>query len=337
MLFLLRFARVVVVVGMLLVTSRARADDIPISDEARAHFDAGVTLLEDPEGARFEDAYRAFKAAYAASPSPKILGNLALCAMKLERDGEAIEAYQRYLSEVADIHPSERAQMEKDLAVLDTTAASIEVRITSGGAAALASATVSDERTPVQGAPIVNRYETQDGMWRARLRPGLHRVMVSASGHRDATWVVELAPAARVAHAIALDAEAAPKPPVALPSKVVPAPEPSKNGPTTGFFVGLAVTGVVGAAAAITGGLAAERHARYEDARAAGDVSAGDEIRDTGKKLNIAADVLIGATGVSAAVTLALLIAGLVGDDAEAPAKATLVVAPTRLDVRVAF
>jgi tetratricopeptide (TPR) repeat protein len=73
--------------------------DVQITEEARQHFKAGVNLLNDPDGPRYEEAYREFKAAYASSPSYKILGNLGLCAMKLERDGEAIEYYDRYLQE----------------------------------------------------------------------------------------------------------------------------------------------------------------------------------------------------------------------------------------------
>ncbi len=57
---------------------------MPINDEARNHFNAGVNLIQDPDGPRYEEAYREFKAAYAAAPSWKILGNLGIAAMKLE-------------------------------------------------------------------------------------------------------------------------------------------------------------------------------------------------------------------------------------------------------------
>ena len=60
----------------------ARAADVVITEEARTHFAAGVALLQDPKEPRYEEAYREFKAAYAAAPSYKILGNLGLCAMK---------------------------------------------------------------------------------------------------------------------------------------------------------------------------------------------------------------------------------------------------------------
>src|SRR5258706_13658285 len=96
----------------------AHADDVQITPEARARFGAGVNLLKDPEGPRYEEAYREFKAAYAASPSYKILGNLGLCAMKLERDEEAIAAYDRYLKEGKDLDPAEMAQVRADLQTL---------------------------------------------------------------------------------------------------------------------------------------------------------------------------------------------------------------------------
>src|SRR5688572_4726463 len=89
----------------------ARAEDPPISEEARRHFKAGVHFMQDPDGEKVEEAYREFKVAYSLSSSPKILGNMGTSAMKLERDGEAIEAYARYLREVADIDADERAQI----------------------------------------------------------------------------------------------------------------------------------------------------------------------------------------------------------------------------------
>ena len=102
-----------------------------LRDEARKHVRAGVSYLEDPEGARFEEAYHAFKAAFAASPSPKILGNIGLCAMKLERDGEAIDAFQRYLAEVKDLDADERAQVTRDLTTLRTGVVRLELRVAS--------------------------------------------------------------------------------------------------------------------------------------------------------------------------------------------------------------
>lgn len=154
-------------------SAAATADDVVITAEAKKRFAAGVALLEDPDGPRYEDAYRAFKSAYAASPSPKILGNIGLCAMKLERDGEAIDAYRRYLSEVDDIPPEEREQIQRDLGILE--ASSGEVTIT----ADRADFEVADERTPTKGPEVRNVYGPFEGTTTTlRLRAGAHRLQV---------------------------------------------------------------------------------------------------------------------------------------------------------------
>src|SRR5690349_6487515 len=102
--------------ALCLLASGARAaDPANAEDEAHRHFKVGISYLQDPEGERYEDAYGEFKLAYELSHSPKVLGNIGLCAMKLERDGEAINAYTRYLAEVPDIEADERAQIERDL------------------------------------------------------------------------------------------------------------------------------------------------------------------------------------------------------------------------------
>jgi hypothetical protein len=55
-------ARKVVVMGIGLVivglALPSHAAEVVISDDARAHFSAGVNLLQDPDGARYEEAYR---------------------------------------------------------------------------------------------------------------------------------------------------------------------------------------------------------------------------------------------------------------------------------------
>jgi hypothetical protein len=128
------------------LSAPAAAADPPITERARAHFTAGVNLLQDPEGARYEEAYREFKAAYAESPSWKVLGNLGLTSMKLERDGEAIDAYERYLKEGgAELDADERAQIQRDLSTLKSSAVTLTLQSSPAGA------TITDERQAVQG------------------------------------------------------------------------------------------------------------------------------------------------------------------------------------------
>src|SRR5580658_8283091 len=132
--------------------SVAHADDVAITPEARARFSAGVNLLKDPDGPRYEEAYREFKAAYASSPSYKILGNLGLCAMKLERDAEAIQAYEKYIALGKDLDPAEIAQVKTDLQTLKEGVVYVSVASDPPGAK------VVDTRLPVRGDKITNIY-----------------------------------------------------------------------------------------------------------------------------------------------------------------------------------
>ncbi|MCA9622847.1 MAG: hypothetical protein KC731_27700, partial [Myxococcales bacterium] len=199
-----------------IVLAGAGHAQVPINDRARELFRTGVTLLEDPAGPRYEEAYRAFRAAHRESPSPKILGNLGLCAMMLERDGEAIEAYQRYLREVGDIGADEREHIERELSVLAASAVPLRLTVSPGDA------TIIDERRPIRGETVTNRYEAKDGVLSTRIRAGQHRLVVRRDGHRDEVWNVEASPGSPLEREIRLSPTAAPEPPVVVPGDTEP-------------------------------------------------------------------------------------------------------------------
>jgi hypothetical protein len=303
----------------LLVATAARSD-VPVSDEARQLFRTGVSLLEDPEGARYEEAYAAFKAAYEKSPSPKILGNLGLCAMKLERDSEAIDAYTRYLAEVTDIAPEERAQIERDLGILKTNVVPVQIVVEPLGA------TIYDERRPVSGPPIVNRYGPVRGPLGIGVRPGAHVVRVELAGHTAASWRFDGVPGQRQEKAFTL-APAGPAP-VATPTTPAAPAEPERPIPA-GVWVGLAATGAFAVGATITGVLALGKNSDYEDEiskpKPGIDPAKAEDLRDAGQTLNIVTDVLIGGAIVSAGVTVILF---FTRPEVEAGASAGLRVVP---------
>ncbi len=172
----------------LLAACPAHAADDAISDEARRHFNAGVTLLQDPDGARYEDAFAEFQAAYAASLSPKILGNIGYCALKLERDGDAISAYTRYLQEVPDVDPVEAAQINRDLATLRAGLVRVTVIVDVPGAA------VVDKRVPVRGETITNLYGPVNGRIEIGLRPGHHAIEMRLRGEVIGRWDFDARP-----------------------------------------------------------------------------------------------------------------------------------------------
>lgn len=234
----------------------ASADEVPISDEARAHFKAGVSLLQDPEGERVEEAYREFKAAYESSQSPKILGNMGLCAMKLERDGEAIEAYTRYLREVTDLGPDERAQIVRDVQTLTTGV--VTVQLTVSGAPPGTKVIVTDVRTPVKGEKVTNAYVLpSDHKLVVGVRSGHHMLTARAPGFQDEQWEMEALSGSKESRTLTLKPRATapvvatpPRPAGPEPSRVEPEPTPSRvpwvvAGAGAALMVAGAVTGVV--------------------------------------------------------------------------------------------
>src|SRR5215470_10538239 len=91
------------IVGSLIIMGSGCAwgADAAQREEVKRAFAAGVILLKDPDGAKYEEALAQFNKAYRLTGSWKALGNVALCSMKLERDGEAVAAYEKYLTEGA--------------------------------------------------------------------------------------------------------------------------------------------------------------------------------------------------------------------------------------------
>src|SRR5689334_22822696 len=198
-------ARRVLAVALILALSTgsvaAFAADVPISEDARSHFTAGVSFLQDPDGARYEEALREFQAAYAISPSWKILGNLGLAAMKLERDGEARDAMRGYLDGGGkQLDPQERAQMERDLQALEASLVVVHLEATPNGI------TLVDERQPLTGGPIINRYGPLTGPVDLGVRAGHHRFTAKLEGYADQVWEVEGQPRGKLSHSFVLTA-----------------------------------------------------------------------------------------------------------------------------------
>lgn len=290
-----RWAGILAVIGWGMLTTSPVLAETPISPEARQHFRTGVALLRDPTGPKYEEAYLAFKAAYRASPSPKILGNLGLCALMLERDGEAIDAYRRYLDEVPDIGDEERAEIQRELDVLLAGAVPFTLEVSPPG-----TVTLIDERQPVKGLPVLNRYVSDDGNVSLRLRAGVHHVTIEREGFVAATLDVEAIPGSPIARRVTLE-------PVAS-DPLVPATEGASVWGEPPVIAGLVVTGALGVAMATTMGIGLATHADYEDARAEGDVDRGDALRRRGQALNVASDVLLGLTVASAVTTAGLVL-----------------------------
>ncbi len=119
------------------VPAQTEPDGEPEADEeARARFQAGNIAFEQ---GRYEAALNDFRQSYELSRRPALLFNIGAAAQNLNRDREALEAYEQYLRELPDAE--NRAAVEARVRILR---AALAGEPTSGG---------GDERQPQSGTP----------------------------------------------------------------------------------------------------------------------------------------------------------------------------------------
>lgn len=222
----------------------ARADTPPtVSAEAKAHFQRGTAAMRlgTPEG--HAQAYREFKAAYEASPSWKILGNLGQAADELERDGEAIAALQEYLAQSRGQAGSRKStNLQADLDRLQANVATVTLE-------APGTLWIVDTRLPPdgEGEPVVNQYGPfEGGRAELRVRAGKHEFQLEGEAAASAApWAVALEPGDTTSHNFAVsEPEPEPEPATAA----LPEDEPAEiEGPSHTASYVLWGLGAVGA------------------------------------------------------------------------------------------
>jgi hypothetical protein len=277
---------------MAVVPCAHAAGDVVITEEARTHFAAGVALLQDPKAPRYEEAYREFKSAYAASPSYKILGNLGLCAMKIERDAEAIRAYETYLKEAGtDVAAEQLAQVQRDLLTLK--AGVLEVTVSSDPPGA----TIVDSRTPVEGPDVRNSYGSILVPTTLGLRHGHHVMTARLQGYLDQQWEFDATESKAPPHAFTMT-----KPVVAEHPTVRERPVPTAAYVAGGATIALALGG------AFFGALALQRHSDFVSVNDGLHVAEASGDRSSGQTLNIVTDSFFGAAVIGAGITTYLVL-----------------------------
>ena len=84
-------------------------------EQAKLHMAAGAALYNDPSGHKCEEAYVEFGKAYELSGSLNALKNRAVCALELEKDGEALLDYKKVLAGMGEkLPPEEKTQIAND-------------------------------------------------------------------------------------------------------------------------------------------------------------------------------------------------------------------------------
>lgn len=316
----LRRFGLVLLVGLSLpcVPGVARAEEA-ISAEARGYFRNGVELLQsDPPN--FQDAYYQFKLAYEKSGSWKVLGNLGLCAVKLERDGEALGFYEEYLSRGGDeINKEERDAIERDMLLIRGNGATFEL------SSKLDALRIQDSRTGSNLA--AQSYEMTDGTKTIFVRAGGHRLTARTGDGRTLVWDVTIEPGATIAHEFDFDAPpekdgaAGSTAPAVAPTDAGTTPAASGGGgtlSTIGFItggVGLAALG--GAGVSWLMARSKEDSAREKCVKNVCDSSAKPLFREANDLADISTGLLVGG-GVLAVAGLGMVIGGYAASDAGA-------------------
>ncbi|HEY6078647.1 MAG TPA: hypothetical protein VIW29_07580 [Polyangiaceae bacterium] len=202
---------------LLSVSGRVEASQ----DAAKRYFQNGVELITAAQP-NYQDAYYQFQLAYQeSSKSWKVLGNLGLCALKLERDQEAVTYYEQYLKKGgSEIAPEERAAIEQDLLLLKGNLAT--VRITS----AVQDLKVVDRRAGSQ-APAQS-YALEGGELELKLRAGNHNLSAT-SGNKRLNWDVVLEPKSVATHEFDFDEPPPPPAPVAVAAAPATPPPPASD------------------------------------------------------------------------------------------------------------
>jgi hypothetical protein len=173
-----------------------------------------------------------------------------------------------------------------------------------------AGAFVIDERIAVQGPPIKNSYGPLADKLKLGIRSGSHRFTAHIDGYQDQVWMVDGQPGGALQHQFELKLV-----PAAAGPETSPGTPPPAGGATvvvkerpvpTGVYIGLAATGVLAVGTGVVGGLALSKHGDFQSKNDGSDPSGAQSLKDSGKTLNLATDILLGGAVVAGAVTAVL-------------------------------
>lgn len=291
------------------LTFPALADDAKI-EEAKKHMEAGAAFYNDPGGHKCEEAYREFKKAYELSGSLNALKGMGVCALELERDGEAIEAYQKYLEGKGDqLDPAEKQQMETDLTALKEAVATVTIRTDKPGVK------ITDVRQPSRGFPITNHYQGTIEGKTLGIHPGQHTFTATVDGEPDQVWKVDISNGGKYNHIFEFEKG---KPVTAegftdqdlkgggVGASTTPDQADKAGGtrpvPTSVYVVG-GLSVALAVPTAIFMVMAKSKKSDYDAANGHSPKAQLDDMRSSVQSANLVADIFLGATVVGLATT----------------------------------
>jgi tetratricopeptide (TPR) repeat protein len=252
-------------------------------NDASAHFERGMTFFKDGD---YVAAMVEFKKAYEIDPNYRGLYNLGQTSKELRDYAAALDTFERYLAEGGnEIEAERKKKVEGWVAELREKIARVTLTTNVPGA----EITVDDV---LVGTTPLTKPVTMNA--------GRRRVVVTKDGYAPLTRFIDVA--GTETKTIALDL-----------SSLTGGGGGGGGGNqvaevehTPWPWVGLGVTGALGIATGVVGGLALSKKSTFDDALGAFPTSATviEEARDDARKFALAADVLGGITGAAAVLTI---------------------------------
>jgi hypothetical protein len=268
------------------VSAQPSAADL---ESGRRHFDRGVEYYRD---GNINAALIEFKRAYAAAPNYRVLFNLGQVSNALSDYTAAQSYFQKYLHDGGDeIDSARRRDVETTLGKLAGRITTLSLSCNVEGAELF----VDD--TSVGKSPLREPVRVSAGTRHlAAMVPGRPRVtrVIEAAGGETLSVKLELAPAP---HELSPMARSTP-----ATSTV------TSSGPGASLWLGIA-TGALAVGGGVMGTLAAIDGSKYHDAlhrmSTPGEINS---LHDRAQTKGIVTDILLGATVVTGAITVVMLL-----------------------------
>ena len=272
------------------------------------HFANGVELLQATPP-NYQDAFRQFQLAYEKTHgSWKVMGNLGLCALKLERDGEALRYYEGYLKNGGDqIDPDERSHIEREMLLIQGNMAHLVLKSSQTGVRYSVSRQGSSVPPQIYGEQV---DATELGV-----RAGTLDITATAHDGEQLTFSATLSAGERAEHLFDYDA----KPIVAPQAEPTPS-EPAKKSGMSGLRIAGIATASVGVLAlggGLVTGLLSQSKEKNAKETCIDNICPEDSKQDfdSAKTMATVANVLFISGGVLAATGITLVIVGGNRDD----------------------
>lgn len=197
----MRRTTTVLLAGVLAATTAHAQPAEPGKGDAKALLQSGLKLFAAKD---YLGALSVFETAYARFPSGKILLNIGTTLLKLERNADAANAYQRYL-DAKDGDPTKRAEVEKVVADLDRSLGVLEISVEP------AETEVQVGTKPWAPASEVTRYRVDRGSVVVRARrtgfvEAQQTVRIDAGQKREVALVLEAEPVTTTTSSTPIDA-----------------------------------------------------------------------------------------------------------------------------------